>query len=144
MRFLDTDVLLYAISKDASERPKAEIAIEILDSPPHDLGLSVQILQEFYVQATRPTRPGALTHALAEEYLDLWQGYKVQENSVEVLRAAVSAAKRYRISFWDAAVIEAARTLGCETVLSEDLDDGQRYGGVRVRNPFRKGRAIST
>jgi predicted nucleic acid-binding protein len=139
MRFLDTNVLLYAISRDPAERAKAEVAIEILDSSPSELGLSVQILQEFYVQATRPARRGALTPALAEEYLDLWQAYNIQENTVEILRAAVSSAQRFRISYWDAAVIEAARALGCQTVLSEDLSEGQNYGGVRVRNPFRKG-----
>jgi predicted nucleic acid-binding protein len=44
---------------------------------------------------------------------------------------------RYQISYWDAAVIEAARALGCREILSEDLSDGQDYSGVRVTNPFR-------
>ena len=53
------------------------------------------------------------------------------------LLSAARTAARYRLSCWDAAIIEAARALGCETVLSEDLTDGRDYGGVIVENPFR-------
>jgi predicted nucleic acid-binding protein len=60
MRFLDSNILLYAISKNPAERSKAEEAYAILQSD--DLALSVQVLQEFYVQAIRSTRPDALSH----------------------------------------------------------------------------------
>jgi predicted nucleic acid-binding protein len=50
--------------------------------------------------------------------------------------AALATCQRFRISYWDAAILEAARALHCETVLSEDLSDGQDYAGVTVRNPF--------
>jgi predicted nucleic acid-binding protein len=139
MRFVDTNILLYAISKDQGERRKTDIAIELLDAPVGDLALSVQVLQEFYVQATRISRDGALPHRLAEAYLDHWQALAVQDNSLDLFRAAVASSRRFKISCWDAAIIEAARMLGCDTVLSEDLSDGQSYGGVRVRNPFRPG-----
>lgn len=138
MRFLDTNILLYAISKDSAERRKATIAIELLDSPTGDIGLSVQVLQEFFVQATRPSRHGALSHRLAEDYVDHWQAFRVQDNTVDLFRAAIVSSQRFGISYWDAAIIEAARMMGCDTVLSEDLSDGQNYRGVRVRNPFRK------
>jgi predicted nucleic acid-binding protein len=135
MRFLDTNVLLYAISTDAAEQRKTRIAIELLDAP--DLGLSVQVLQEFYVQATRPSRFGALPHALAARYVDHWQALPVQDLTVTLVRAALASCQRFGISYWDAAIIEAARALGCKTVLSEDLQHGASYGGVRVQNPFR-------
>jgi predicted nucleic acid-binding protein len=51
--------------------------------------------------------------------------------------AALATRERYGISYWDAAILEACRSLGCDVVLSEDLNDGQDYGGVRVENPFR-------
>jgi predicted nucleic acid-binding protein len=51
--------------------------------------------------------------------------------------SAIEIRRRFIISYWDAAIIEAARALGCEVVLSEDLSDGQDYAGVRVENPFR-------
>ena len=136
MRFIDTNILLYAISKDPAERRKTDIAIELLEAPVGELALSVQVLQEFYVQATRASREGALPHRLAEEYLDHWQAFEVQDNTLDLFRAAVASSRRFKISYWDAAIIEAARTLRCATVLSEDLADGRDYDGVRVRNPF--------
>jgi predicted nucleic acid-binding protein len=139
MRFIDTNILLYAISKDPAERRKTDIAIELLEAPVGELALSVQVLQEFYVQATRASREGALPHRLAEEYLDHWQAFEVQDNTLDLFRAAVASSRRFKISYWDAAIIEAARMLGCDTVLSEDLSDGQLYGGIRVRSPFRPG-----
>lgn len=135
MRFLDTNILLYAISTDAAEQRKTRVAIDLLDAP--DLGLSVQVLQEFYVQATRPSRAGALPHSLAAQYLDHWQALPVQDLTVALVRAALASCQRFGISYWDAAIIEAARALGCRTVLSEDLQHGASYAGVRVQNPFR-------
>lgn len=52
------------------------------------------------------------------------------------MQAALATARRFKISYWDAAIVEAARAIGCSVILSEDLSDGQDYGGVRVRNPF--------
>lgn len=66
----------------------------------------------------------------------------VQETTVALLRAALEATRRFRISFWDATIIEAARILGCLTVLSEDLSDRRNYGGVVVVNPFRRNRSM--
>lgn len=137
MKFVDTNILLYAISKDPGERRKTEIAIGILDAPIGELALSVQVLQEFYAQATRVSRAGALPHRLAEGYIEHWQALEVQDTTLDLFRAAVTSSQRFKISYWDAAIIEAARMMGCDTVLSEDLSDGQSYSGVRVRNPFR-------
>ena len=139
MRFVDTNILLYAISKDPAELRKTRIAINVLESPVEELALSVQVLQEFYVQATRASRESALPHRLAEDYVDHWQALQVQDNTLALFRAAVASSRRFRVSYWDAAIIEAARMMGCDTVLSEDLSDGQRYGEVRVQNPFRQG-----
>ncbi len=50
--------------------------------------------------------------------------------------AALAACRRFSISYWDAAILEAGRALGCDVILSEDLSDGQDYAGVRVENPF--------
>jgi predicted nucleic acid-binding protein len=132
--FVDTNVLLYAISRDPDEQQKAARAKEVLSS--RDLGLSVQVLQEFYVQATRDSRADRLTHEQATALVDSFQRFPVQETSVGVMLAAMSTRQRFGISYWDAAIIEAARALGCEVVLSEDLSDGQDYAGVRVENPF--------
>lgn len=134
MRFLDTNVLLYAVSKSPDEQAKARTAKAILGE--RDLGLSVQVLQEFYVQATRPTRADALTHRQAVDLIEAFLRFPVQAIDVGVARAALATRQRFGISYWDAAILEAARALGCEVVLSEDLADGRDYGGVRVEDPF--------
>ena len=135
MRFVDTNILLYSISTDPSEERKASIAEELLQA--RDLALSVQVLQEFYVQATRPGKPGALAHPEAIDFIASWNRFPVQEITVALMDSALAAKERWRISYWDAAVVESARAAGCGELLSEDLSDGQNYGGVRVIDPFR-------
>ncbi len=134
VRFLDTNVLLYAISTDPEDVSKAETAREILDQT--DLGLSVQVLQEFYVQATRSNRSDALSHEQASSLVEAFARFPIQEIDLSLVRAALDTKDRYQISYWDAAIIEAARALGCETVLSEDLNNGQSFLGVVIHNPF--------
>ncbi len=134
MQFVDTNVLLYAISQDPEEQQKAARANELLAEG--ELGLSVQVLQEFYVQATRESRADRLSHEQAEALVASFRRFPVQETTVGVMLAAMVTRQRFEISYWDAAILEAARTLGCAVVLSEDLSDGQDYGGVRVANPF--------
>ncbi len=134
MRFADTNVLLYAISRDPEEQTKAARANDLLST--RDIGLSVQVLQEFYVQATRETREDRLTHAQAATLIDSFRRFPVQETTLSMVLSALSTRQRFDISYWDAAILEAARALGCEVVLSEDLSDGQDYAGVRVENPF--------
>lgn len=135
MRFVDTNVLLYAISRDPGEQAKADAANDLLEQ--RDLALSVQVLQEFYVQATRSTRTDRISHDDAAGLIESFQRFPVADVTSAVMRAALETCKRFRISYWDAAILEAARSLGCEVVLSEDLSDGVDYGGVRVENPFR-------
>jgi predicted nucleic acid-binding protein len=136
VRFVDTNVLLYTISRDSEEREKAARANELLSG--RDVGLSVQVLQEFYVQATRESRADRLTHEQAAALVDSFRRFPVQETTIGTVLAAMATRQRFRISYWDAAILEAARTLGCEIVLSEDLSDGQDYAGVRVENPFKE------
>lgn len=135
VRFVDTNILIYSISSDPAEREKAECANRILAA--RDLGLSAQVLQEFYVQATRERRPGRLTHERATGLIESFLRFPVQPITTGVVRAGLATGDRFGISYWDAAIIEAARAMGCETVLSEDLADGQDYAGVGVQNPFR-------
>jgi predicted nucleic acid-binding protein len=136
MRFVDTNVLLYAVSTAPAEAPKAQAARRLLEA--HDLALSVQVLQEFYVQATRGGRKNRLTHEQAALLVEAWLRFPVQETTVPLMQAALETKRRHRISYWDAAVVEAARLLECAVLLSEDLAHGQNYDGVRVVNPFRR------
>lgn len=135
MRFVDTNVLLYALSTTPAEAAKARVAQEILGAT--DLALSVQVLQEFYVQATRTGRKDRLTHDQAALLVESWLRFPVQETTVAIVRSALETKRRHRLSYWDAAVVAAARSLGCEVLLSEDLAHGRDYDGVRVVDPFR-------
>src|SRR5215210_2673240 len=82
VRFVDTNVLLYAVSRDPSERGKAERANEILAG--RDVALSVQVLQEFYVQATRESRTDRLTHEQAAKLVEAFLRFPVQEITTTV------------------------------------------------------------
>ena len=133
-RFVDTNVLLYAVSTVGAEAAKSRLARTLLAEG--RLALSVQVLQEFYVQATRSTRPDRLRHDQAAALIEAWLRFPTQDTTAPLVRAALATTIRHRISYWDAAIIEAARLQGCTIVLSEDLADDQDFDGVRVENPF--------
>lgn len=134
MRFVDTNILIYSVSTLPAESAKAERAAEILQAD--DLALSVQVLQEFYTQATRPSRPRPLSHVEATEFIARWLRFPIQPMTLAIFQAAVATRERWQLSYWDAAILEAARAAGCREVLSEDLNAGQDFGGLRVVNPF--------
>jgi len=135
MHFVDSNILIYAIASSNAEREKAERALQILEKG--DFATSVQVLQEFYVQATRATRHERISHREAVAFIEAVCEFPIQELTVNLLQSALATKDRFQISYWDAAIIEAARALGCREILSEDLSDEQDYGGVRVVNPFR-------
>ena len=134
MRFVDTNVLIYAVTPSPQEEEKRRTAQDLLSRD--DLALSVQVLQEFYHQVTRPSRPHALTHAQAMDFIEIIDRFPVQELTFDLFLAAVSISRRFRLSYWDGAILAAARACGCEAVYTEDLNAGQVYDGTRVINPF--------
>lgn len=133
--FLDTNVLLYSISKDSDEAPKKERAIALLEADGG--GLSVQVLQEFYVQATRVTRPDPLPHEIAAGLIRTWMRFAVQDVTTSILTRALAIKVSHGFSYWDSAIIAAARALGCRELYSEDMADGREVEGVLIINPFR-------
>jgi predicted nucleic acid-binding protein len=134
LRFLDTNVLLYSISEDSADATKRDRAVALLDER-HN-ALSVQVLQEFYVQATRPTRRGALSHELAIELIRTWLRFPVQEITVAVMSEALRIKAGHQLSYWDAAIVAAARALGCREIYSEDMSHGRDIEGTVIVNPF--------
>lgn len=135
MRFVDTNILLYSLDLAPAQPEKTEIAKQILTCT--DLVLSVQVLQEFYVQATHSRRPDALPHDIAARLIQKWLRFRIQENSVAVMQSALVMKARFQTSYWDAAILAAAKAAGCTQVLTEDMNHGQDYDGVIVANPFR-------
>jgi len=135
MPFLDTNILLYSISTDPEESNKRDIAITLLER--QDCALSVQVLQEFYVQATRPTRRDALSHDLAVSLIGTWKRFPIQETTIAIVEGAFEIKRAHGFAYWDSAIVAAARALGCKELYSEDLSHGREIEGVQVVNPFR-------
>jgi len=107
VRFVDTNILLYAVSSAKADR-----------------------------QAMRTGATAALSHQSAVAFIATLLRFPVAELTVPLLRAALAARARWRLSYWDAAIVEAARIAGCDTICTEDLPHGQDFDGVRVVNPF--------
>lgn len=131
--FVDTNVLLYAISTAQEERAKQKIARDILRT--NAWGLSVQVVQEFYVNATRRPRP-AMSHDDAVAAVKAFFRRPTVGIDTDVVLEGLRIKGRFRLSYWDATIIAAARALGAATIYTEDLNDGQVYDDVTVYNPF--------
>ena len=134
MRFVDTNVLLYAVSEVPEEADKRARALEVLTEP--DLAASVQVLQEFYHQATRPTRIRSLSGNRALQFLEPILLFRIQTMTMDVFLEAIAISHRFRLSYWDGAILAAARAAGCDAVYTEDMSTEQDYDGLRVINPF--------
>ena len=132
--FVDTNILLYASSSDPAEAAKTALAVKVMER--HDLGLSVQVLQEFYVNATRKGK-SPLTPATAETIVERLLVYPVVSMTPALMGEAFAIVRRYGLSYWDAAIVAAAQALKAATLFSEDLQHGQRFGDLRVVNPFK-------
>ncbi|MEI6676047.1 MAG: PIN domain-containing protein [Verrucomicrobiota bacterium] len=128
---MDTNILLYAASRAAGEQQKRIKARELLGL--EEVGLSVQVLAEFYVNATAKLK---LPDDKVIQVLESLENYPILPISEALFWAALTLKKRYQLSYWDSAILAAAVELGCHTVYSEDLNHGQIYSGVRVLNPF--------
>jgi len=136
VEFLDTNVLVYAASDRAADQAKTNAARDLLRRGPEHFAISLQVLQEFYV-AVRSPRKLALAHEEAAKFCAQWRMFTVLEPTFSLFDAALELCQRFQIGYYDAAILAAARQLGCTKVHSEDLNDGQDYGGVQVENPFR-------
>ena len=134
--FLDTNVLIYAVSSSPAESGKKERVLELIQHA--DFGLSAQVLQEFYVNVTRKiARPLVPDEAVA--LLEQFKSFPVVWNDYPLIVAGIEAALQFGISYWDGAIIAAAVRLGAATLYTEDLSHGQHYGSVQAVNPFRSG-----
>ncbi len=133
--FIDTNVLVY--SYDIDSGPKRDTARSALVDlwRSRSGAVSTQILQEFYVTVTRKL-PKPLTQRAAREIIDTYRAWPVHRPEVDDVIAASELEERHQLSFWDALVIVSAQRSGAQTLLSEDLQDGQRIGELVIVNPF--------
>jgi predicted nucleic acid-binding protein len=132
--FVDTNILIYAHDADtgAKHRAAKDILRELWDC--RTGVLSMQVLQEFYVNATKKAglpRPAA--RAIVDSYIP-W----CIATSPSDISAAFRIEDEARISFWDALIVAVASRAGATTIVSEDFNAGQLIAGIRIKNPFSK------
>jgi predicted nucleic acid-binding protein len=133
--FVDSNVLVYAVSDDEPDKQSRAREIVARGFTEGCFAISTQVMMEVYVNVTRKAKIG-LPPREALEYVSALAEWPVVEMTPEMILSALGLAQRANISPWDAAILEAARQAGCTRVLSEDLGDGQAYGGITVQNPF--------
>ena len=133
--FVDTNVLIYAHDLDAGSKHDRAAAI-LSDLWENENGIvSVQVLQEFYVNVTRKIS-AALTPALARGVIRNYLAWQIAPNDPSTVLSASEIAERNHISFWDALIVASASNAGADRILSEDLNHGQMIEGVVIENPF--------
>ncbi|BBZ13107.1 PIN domain-containing protein [Mycobacterium branderi] len=135
MEFVDTNVLLYAYDTAAGQRHDAAADLVARLWRERNGAISVQVLQEFFVNATQKVA-APLTPEAAIDRLRSLSRWRVHSPLADDVVAAASLSQRHQLSFWDAMIVRSATELRCGTLWSEDLNDGQLIEGVRVRNPF--------
>ena len=133
--FLDTNILVYAIEIAGPDPAKSSRALALAKRT--DACISVQVLGEFYRAVTATRRAVPLKHDEAVAWIQLWKRLDVRSMTMPHVDLALEIVGRFGVSYFDALILAAARLAGCKTVFSEDLSDGQDYGGVRVEDPFR-------
>ena len=135
---LDTNILVYAVDRDADERHDWSRAL--LDRAARcDCVITVQALAEFF-HAT--TRKNLLTLERASALVRDWsEVFQIVSAGASALVDAMDAVGEHRLSFWDAMLWATVRQSGCSALLSEDMQDGRRLGGVEIVNPFAAGAA---
>jgi len=132
--FVDTNIFVYA--HDAADAKKHTVATELLTRLFEEGtgAISTQVLIEFYAAATRKM---GIPHAEAQEIITDLGGWLIHRPSHADLIRASKLARRSKLNWFDALIVASAIELGCGTLWSEDLHDGQRFGKLTIRNPFR-------
>jgi predicted nucleic acid-binding protein len=134
--FIDTNILIYAHDRDAgAKQVKAAKVLEDLWERQAGV-LSVQVLQEFYVNVTRKI-PKPLSRAQARDVIQSYAAWPLAVNDAGSLMRASDIEERHGLSFWDSLIVAAAVELGADRLLSEDLQHGRRLEGLIVENPLR-------
>ena len=131
--FVDTNILVYAVDQDeAPRRDASRKAIESLVADGSGV-ISTQVMQEFYVAATRKLGMPPLA---AKTVLNTFAVFDIVQISPELIQQAIDCAVLKTLSFWDALIITAASSAGCARVYTEDLNAGQSVLGVAIENPL--------
>ncbi len=131
--FIDTNILLYAVSTVPAEAARTEIARRLIQNT--NWGWSAQVAAEF-IRAASSKRNSTMSRTEAAKWVELWMAYPMLSVDGTMVLDAAALGDRFQISHFDSQILVTANRLGCELVYSEDLGHGQKYGEVQVRNPF--------
>lgn len=133
--FVDTNVVAYA--HDAAETRRQPIAQRILEELWRDRSgvVSTQVLQEFYILATRKFTP-PMSRAEARSAVSAYGSWQLVHIDLPMILAASRLEEEHTLSLWDALIVEAARRAGADRIVSEDLQAGRTFDGVAIENPF--------
>lgn len=135
MQFVDTSVILYAYDASAGDRHVAARDLVGRLGRQRLGAISVQVLQEFYVNAVTKIAT-RLSPEQARQRIRVLGRWPVHSTLPADVIAASTLAEEHRISFWDAMVVRSASVLACDILWTEGLNDAQVLAGVEVRNPF--------
>lgn len=139
--FVDSNVWVYAVDEDEPVK-RAQARAVFSPAAPDTLVTSAQVLGEFYTTVTRKlARPVAAE--VAAGMVERMARLPVVAIDADRVQEAIAGSRSWQVSYWDALIIAAARSAGCDRLLTEDLTEGATYGGVRVENPFNERRRVS-
>ena len=131
--FLDTNVLVYASDRDEPDKRRRARALLRATAADGNGMISTQVVQEFFVTATRKL---AIDPLQAKAIVATLHRLDLLEVALEDINQAIDGVVLWQVSFWDALILAVAGRANCSVVYSEDLNAGQRYAGVEVKNPF--------
>jgi len=132
--FVDTNILVYCMDdSDKKRKTRCRTLVEALVGDFYGV-LSTQVLQEFYVAATKKLGADPLA---VKDILHSFRRFETVVITPEIIRDAIDCSLINRISFWDSLIVVAAESARCEKIWSEDLNDGQIIRGVRIENPLK-------
>jgi len=133
--FFDTNILVYLFdASDPVRQKKATTCFEDAVNS-HTIVLSTQVLQEFYAVTTRKLKP-AIAPERAAQHVNLLCAFEVMDSTTQSVQTAMLLAQQHQLSWWDALVLEAALRAKAEVIYTEDFSHGQRFGSLKVVNPF--------
>jgi predicted nucleic acid-binding protein len=135
--FLDTNIFVYSIDSSTELTQKRDVARKLVTTHIREESgvISIQVLQEFFQVATRKIEaPISIDDAL--EYMQYMSILQIVAPDFDMVVAAARLHQRHSFSFWDALIVQAAKTAECTLIVSEDLQDGLHFNGLTIKNPF--------
>ena len=133
--FIDTNILVYTLDqKNIEKRDMArKILKKVVES--HQPVVSTQVIKEFYVVASNKLKADPI---VVKNIIHNFHNMEIVNNDLDLIEQAIDISILSQLSFWDSLIIAAAEKANCEYVLSEDLNSGQNYRGIKLLNPFIK------